>query len=111
MLHLHNFLTVVFLVWVPDSGTPENNDSEKSKLLCRNKSLDLALFAMVAIWFDHSEKDASLNVCADCSMTPHDVKHLFVCPAHLTTMTPSILWGRPADAVLEFTCLEARDPD
>ena len=24
-------------------------------------------------------KDASLNVCADCGMTPHDVKHLFDC--------------------------------
>ena len=25
------------------------------------------------------KKDASLNVCADCDTTPHDVKHLFVC--------------------------------
>ena len=28
------------------------------------------------------KKDASLYVCADCGTTPHDVKHLFVCPAH-----------------------------
>ena len=34
-------------------------------------------------------KDVSLDVCADCSKTPHDVKHLFNCPAHPTTMTPS----------------------
>ena len=27
------------------------------------------------------KKDVSLNVCADCGTTPHDVKHLFVCPA------------------------------
>ena len=27
------------------------------------------------------KKDASLNVCAYCGTTPHDVKHLFVCPA------------------------------
>ena len=41
------------------------------------------------------KKDESLNVCADCGTTPHDVKHLFVCPAHLTTMIPSDLWNRP----------------
>ena len=40
------------------------------------------------------KKDASLNVCADCSTTPHDVKHLFVCPAHPTTMIPSDLWNK-----------------
>ena len=28
------------------------------------------------------KKDANLDVCADCGTTPHDVKHLFVCPAH-----------------------------
>ena len=32
------------------------------------------------------KKDASLNVCADCGTTPQDVKHLFVCPAHPTTL-------------------------
>ena len=36
-------------------------------------------------------KDVSLDVCADCGKTPHDVKHLFNCPAHPTTMTPSDL--------------------
>ena len=25
------------------------------------------------------KKDASLNVCADCGKTPHDIKHLFAC--------------------------------
>ena len=44
-----------------------------------------------------SKKDASLNVCADCSTTPHDVKKLFVCPAYPTTMIPSDLWSRPTD--------------
>ena len=34
-------------------------------------------------------KDASLNVCADCGRTSHDVKHLFNCSAHPTTVTPS----------------------
>ena len=40
-----------------------------------------------------------LLVCADCGTTPHDVKHLLVCPAHLTTIIPSDLWSRPTDAV------------
>ena len=30
-------------------------------------------------------KGASLDVCADCGKAPHDVKHLFNCPAHPTT--------------------------
>ena len=57
------------------------------------------------------KKDASLNVCADCGTTLHDVKHLFVFPGHLTTMIPSDLWSRPTDAVRELRYLEARDPD
>ena len=57
------------------------------------------------------KKDASHNVCAECGMTPHDVKYLFVCPARTTPMTLSDLWSRPADAVLELSYLEARDPD
>ena len=35
------------------------------------------------------KKDASLDVCADCGKMPHDVKHLFACPAHPTTLIPS----------------------
>ena len=55
-------------------------------------------------------KDASLDVCTDCGSTPHDVKHLFVCPAHPTTLMPSDLWSRPTDAVRELSYLEARYP-
>ena len=36
-------------------------------------------------------------------MTPHDVKHLFIWPAHPTTMTPSDLWSRLVDTVREST--------
>ena len=57
------------------------------------------------------KKAASLNVCADCGTKPHDVKHLFVCPAHPTTLRPSDLWSRPTHAVRELSYLEARDPD
>ena len=49
-------------------------------------------------------KDASLDVCGK---TPHDVKHLFNCPAHPTTMIPSDLWSRPVDAIRELSYLEA----
>ena len=56
------------------------------------------------------KKDANLDVCADCGTTSHDVKHLFVCPAHPTTLIPSDLWSRPTDAVRELSYLEARDP-
>ena len=57
------------------------------------------------------KKDASLDVCADCGTTPHNVKHLYVFPAHPTTLIPSDLWSRPTDAVRELSYLEARDPD
>ena len=49
------------------------------------------------------KKDASLNVCADCGTTLHDVKDIFVCPAHPTTMIPSDLWSRPTDPVRELS--------
>ena len=39
-------------------------------------------------------KDVSLGVCADCGKTLHNVKHLFNCPAHPTTMTLADLWNR-----------------
>ena len=57
------------------------------------------------------QKDASIDVCADYGTTPHDVKHLFVCPADPTTLIPSDLWSRPTDDVRELSYLEARDPD
>ena len=54
--------------------------------------------------------DVSLNVCADYEKTPHDVNYLSVCPAHLTTLSPSDLWSRPTDSIRELGFLEARDP-
>ena len=52
-------------------------------------------------------KDESLDVCADCRKTAHDVKHLFNCQAHPTTMTRSDLWNRPVDEIRELSYLEA----
>ena len=45
------------------------------------------------------KKDASLNVCADCGKTPHDVKHRFAFPVHPTTLIPSDLWSRLIDSI------------
>ena len=49
------------------------------------------------------KKDASLDVCGK---TPHDVKHLFACPAHPTTLIPSDLWSKPVESIREFSYLE-----
>ena len=56
------------------------------------------------------KKDASLSVCSDCGKISHDVKHLFVCPAHPTTLTPSDIWSRPTDSVRKLSYPEVRDP-
>ena len=52
------------------------------------------------------KKDASLDVCADCGHTPHDVNHLFACPAHPTTLIPSDLWCKPVESIREFSYIE-----
>ena len=57
------------------------------------------------------KKDASLDVCADCGKTPHDVKHLFACPAHPTTLIPSDLWSKPLESIREFSYLEEENLD
>ena len=56
---------------------PSQLRSGYCKLLCSYKS--------------RIKKDTSINVCADCGKTPHDVKHLFAFPAHPTTLIPSDL--------------------
>ena len=57
------------------------------------------------------KKDASLNVCADCGKKPHDVKHLFACPANPTTLIPSDIWSKPMDSIQGFSYLEAGNLD
>ena len=67
-LHPLNFITVVFLVWVPNSGAilhKRANQRKVSRLIkllwtalqvaTQNESLELALFVMVAMCFDHSK--------------------------------------------------------
>ena len=97
-----------------DGRPPPISSTEKE--LTRKKRSTLAHLRsghcrLLGYYKSRIKKDASLNVCADCGTTPHDVKHLFVCPGHLTTMIPSDLWSRPTDAVWELSYLKARDPD
>ena len=39
------------------------------------------------------------NCCDDCGGSPHDVPHLFNCPAHPTTLTPLDLWTNPSSSI------------
>ena len=71
------------------------NDSEKD--LTRKERATIAQLRsgyckLLGSYKSRIKKDASLNVCADCGQTPHVVKHLFVCPAHPTTLIPSDIW-------------------
>ena len=98
---------------VLDGRLPPISNSEKE--LTRKERSTLAQLRsgycrLLGSYKSRIKKDANLNVCADCGTTPHDVNHLFVCPAHPTTLIPSDLWSRPTDAVGELSYLEARDP-
>ena len=96
-----------------DGRPPPISNSEKE--LTRKERSTLAQLRsgycrLLGSYKSRIKKDANLDVCADCGTTLHDVKHLFVCPAHPTTLIPSDLWSRPTDAVRELSYLEARDP-
>ena len=98
---------------VLDGRPPHISNSEKE--LTRKERSTLAQLRsgycrLLGSYKSRIKKDANLDVCADCGTAPHDVKHLFVCPAHLTTLIPSDLWSRPTDDVRELSYLEARDP-
>ena len=98
---------------VLDGRPPPISNSEKE--LTRKERSTLAQLTsgycrLLGSYKSRIKKVANLDVCADCGTTPHDVKHLFVCPAHPTTPIPSDLWSRPTDAVRELSYLEARDP-
>ena len=99
---------------VLDGRPPPINNSEKE--LTRKKRSTLTQLRsghcrLLGSYKSRIRKDASLDVCANCGTTPHDVKHLFVCPAPPTTLIPSDLLSRPTVAVRELSYLEGRDPD
>ena len=100
---------------VNKAGLPHPiNDSEKD--LTRMERATLAQLRsgycrLLGSYKSRIKKDASLDVCADCGKTPHDVKHLFACPAHPTTLIPSDLWRKPVESIREFRYLEAGNID
>ena len=99
---------------VLDGRPPPINNSEKGLTRKERSTLAQLRSGYCRLRGSHKsriKKDASLDVCADCGTTPHDVKHFFVCLAPPTTLIPSDLWSRPTDAVRELSYLEARDPD
>ena len=82
---------------VLDGRPPPINNSEKE--LIRKERSTLAQLKsghcrLLGSYKSRIKKDASLDVCADCGTTPHDV-----------------IWSKPTDAVRELRYLEARDPD
>ena len=90
------------------------NDSEK--YLTRKERVTLAQLRsgyrkLLGSYKSRIKNDASLNVYADCGKTPHDIKHLFACPAHPTTLIPSDLWSKPVESIREFSILEEGNLD
>ena len=90
------------------------NDSEKG--LPRKERATLVQLRsgyckLIGSYKSRTKKDASLDVCANCGKTPHDVKHLLACPAHPTTLIPSDLWSKPVESIREFSYLEEGNLD
>ena len=90
------------------------NDSEKD--LTRKQRVTLAQLRsgycrLLGSYKSNIKKDASLNVCADRGITPHDVKHLFAFPAHPMALVPSDLWSRPMHSIRKFSYLGAGNAD
>ena len=99
---------------VLDDRPPLNNNSEK-ELAMRERTTLAQLRSghcrLLGSYMSRFSKDVNLYVFTDCSNTPHDVKKLFNCPAHPTTMTPSDLRSRPVDAIREIGYLEQGELD
>ena len=96
-----------------DLPHPVNNSK---KYLTRKKRATLAQLRsgyckLLGSYKSRIRKDASLNICADCGKTPHDVKHLFAFPGHPTTLIPPDLWSKPVDSIREFSYLEEGNLD
>ena len=69
------------------------NDPEKN--LTRKEHVTLAQlrsgnYKLIGSYKSRIKKDASLDVCADCGKTPHDVKHFFACPTHPSEGKPRL---------------------
>ena len=85
------------------------NDSEKDLIMKERATLTQlrsAYCKLLGSYKSRIKKDTSLDVSTDCDKTPHDVKHLFACPAHPTTLIPSDLGSKLLESIQEFSDLE-----
>ena len=55
--------------------------------------------------YQHRINPATANICPDCGIGPHDVRHLFTCPAHRVSFHPIDLWRDPPRAAGELSYL------
>ena len=90
------------------------NDSEKDLTMKERATIEQLRSGYCKL-LDSSKsrikKDVSLDVCDDCGKTPHDVNHLFACPAHPMTLIPLDLWGKPMESIREFSNLKEGNLD
>ena len=82
-LYIRHSNTVEPMMVTKDRPPPISNSQ---KDLIRKERSTLAqlrsgYWGLLASYKSRIKKDASLNACDNCGMTPHDVKHLFVCSA------------------------------
>ena len=59
----------------PISNSEKNSTGKERSTLAQQRS---GYCVLLGLHKSRIKKDESLNVCADCVMTPHDVKHIFV---------------------------------
>ena len=81
---------------VLDGRPPPISNSEKDHLTRKERTIDSRSTNIRILWSpgllqEQNQESYKPHVCADCGMTPHDVKHLFIFPAHPTTLTNSDL--------------------
>ena len=96
-LHLLNFVIVVILVWVTDRGVilHKRKVSSLLKFLCAalqvatqtQKLLELALFVMIAICFDHSSVTLTHTTHIIPSIAPTYAPH---CHSSICGQTPPV---------------------
>ena len=78
---------------------PDIND-EELLLIRKERSLLAQLwsgFSRKVNSYLHRIDDSISNICPDCNATPHDVPHLFNCPANPTQLTMRDLWRKPRE--------------
>jgi hypothetical protein len=84
--------------------------SAEESLLSRNIQTKLAQLRSGFSWklnYYRNRIDPEIpDTCPLCSNSPHDVHHLFNCPANPTNLTPLDLWKKPREAA-HFLQLEA----